>query len=195
MTENCIIVKILFSNNTFPFGLRKYLNSTRYVAIEQLKLDNSVQVTDLEIGSIQDIEFVYRKGTYLFKCEILNNEIEVINPGEILKQSETSLKREISITNISGSANKKKPGTSVDVESNSDQSVSLSNTLESNNSQVNSGQTAILENEMQFERNVSVNKMYSLAIQNIFPKKKIIVKEEESFYTPILIFLTLMINL
>jgi hypothetical protein len=41
---------------------------------------------------------------------------------------------------------------------------------------------------MRFEQNVSVNKMYSLAIKNIFPKKKIIVKEEESFYTSILNF-------
>ena len=64
MTENCIMVKILFSKDTIPHGLKSYLNSTRYVAFDKLKLNEIVNVSDLEIGSVQDIEVVYRKAAF-----------------------------------------------------------------------------------------------------------------------------------
>ena len=179
------MVKILFSKDTIPHGLKSYLNSTRYVAFDKLKLNEIVNVSDLEIGSVQDIEVVYRNKKYCFACEILGNKIELLHPGEILKP-EMSMKRAISNNNIS-SSNKRKNDLASVIEDKSNETATQSETIVTKSSSANSSQIELAD-ETTNGQNISVNKLYSLASQDVFPKKIIIINENESFYTPILNF-------
>ena len=47
-------------------ALRGYLDTTRYVLVNQVKLDESVKVNDLEIDSVQDVELIIVNGVIYF---------------------------------------------------------------------------------------------------------------------------------
>ena len=64
--------------------MRSYLNSTIYVPVDRLKLPSTANVSDLEKGSMEDIEIKYRNKKYLFGCEIVSNEIEFVQVVKLL---------------------------------------------------------------------------------------------------------------
>ena len=102
--------------------MRSYLNSTIYVPVDRLKLPSTANVSDLEKGSMEDIEIKYRNKKYLFGCEIVSNEIEFVQEGEIFKPSKSTMKRVVLKSSISGSISKKKNDLTVLIEDSSSQS-------------------------------------------------------------------------
>ncbi len=93
--------------NQLPNGLKSYLGSERYVTISQLKLKAGLKVHDLEIGSIEDCEFMNRKTLHVLKCQIITNEIESVFPGEIIDIPTNEMKRACSNNNIGASEKKR----------------------------------------------------------------------------------------
>ena len=95
------------------------------------------------------------------------------------------MKRVISNSNIS-STNKKKNDLSIVIENTVNEIATQSTSVSSHNSNIKPSQD--LDDKSTHDQNISVKKMFSLATKNIFPKKMVIIDEEESFYSPILNF-------
>ena len=88
-----------------------------------------------------------------------------------------SMKRAISNNNIS-SSNKRKNDLASVIEDKSNETATQSETIVTKSSSANSSQIELAD-ETTNGQNISVNKLYSLASQDVFPKKMIIINENE----------------
>ena len=194
---DCLRVKVLedHENNNFPFLFRGiFFNTNRFITIDQLKVK---KLEDLEIGAVEICDFVYRNKKYELKCEILTNELEKAIPGliEQPKNSNTSLKRDISINDIAISQRVSKK---VSVETTNknvknlriltttNDTLSSAADFKTSQSLANSTQMTAT-NEFDFSE-LSLDELFALAEKGEFPSKMFEISNKKKFYTQIMHF-------